>query len=65
MDDLVSSVAKFNPEIKTFDLSVFTGNYVTQDITEVYLSNLEAQRGAASRSKIPVSEDVIGLYNKE
>eukprot|EP00842_Homolaphlyctis_polyrhiza_P004985 jgi/Hompol1/5488/HPOL_001988-RA len=64
LDDLVSSVAKFSSEIKTFDVSVFNGKYVTGDITPEYLQKLESQRNESTKSKkVPVSEHVVGLYN--
>lgn len=65
LEDLVSSVSKFNPSIKNFDLSVFTGCYVTGNITEEYLNGLERQRSdSAKKSKPPSSDDVIGLHNR-
>ncbi|KAI8907252.1 phosphoribosyltransferase-like protein [Gorgonomyces haynaldii] len=65
LEDMVHSVAKFNPDINNFDLSVFTGNYVTGDIDEPYILRLEKQRSESTRSlKIPAAEDVIGLHNR-
>ena len=44
LDDLIWSVQQGNPDIKSFDCSCFDGNYLTKDIDEPYLNNLEAQR---------------------
>jgi len=44
LSDLVSSVRQFNPKITTFDCSVFTGDYVTGGVDEVYLAQIERLR---------------------
>ena len=44
LDDLIWSVQQGNPDIQSFDCSCFDGNYLTKDIDELYLDNLEAQR---------------------
>ena len=44
LSDLISAVRQFNPSIKTFDCSVFTGEYVTGGVDEEYLSHLEQLR---------------------
>ncbi|CAN0261085.1 unnamed protein product, partial [Chrysoparadoxa australica] len=41
MDDLRRAVQKGNPHIQRFEDSVFTGDYVTADINDDYLSQLE------------------------
>ncbi|KAJ3275506.1 amidophosphoribosyltransferase [Terramyces sp. JEL0728] len=64
LENLVQSVAKFNPEITKFDVSVFTGCYVTGDIDEAYLRSLEKQRSLSMQNlRIPTSDDVMGLFN--
>ena len=45
LPDLISSVRRFNPSITAFDCSVFTGEYVTGGVDEVYLAQLEQLRG--------------------
>jgi amidophosphoribosyltransferase len=61
---MISSVSKFNPAIKEFDVSVFTGNYVTGDIDEQYIQSLESKRTEGSKKRrTPIAEDVIGLHN--
>ncbi|KAI0797581.1 phosphoribosyltransferase-like protein [Abortiporus biennis] len=44
LPDLISSVQQFNPSIKQFDCSVFTGEYVTGGVSEEYLAHLESLR---------------------
>ncbi|KNC98620.1 amidophosphoribosyltransferase [Spizellomyces punctatus DAOM BR117] len=62
--DLVQSVAKFNPQISQFDVSVFNGCYVTGDIDEEYFLHLERLRNDNTRdSREPAAADVIGLHN--
>ncbi|KAJ3299128.1 amidophosphoribosyltransferase [Borealophlyctis nickersoniae] len=64
LDDLVESVAKYNPNIKNFDVSVFNGCYITGDIDDKYLLELEQSRSdAAKAEKAPVSARPIGLHN--
>ena len=64
LDDLVRAVAKGNPEIGQFDTSVFTGNYVTGDVGDEYLSQLQASRNDASKTERRASDDdVIDLHN--
>ena len=61
LPDLISSVRQFNPNIATFDCSVFTGDYVTGGVDESYLQVLEGLRadnvkGKSVRSDIGVLE---------
>lgn len=64
MDDLVESVSKFNPAIKEFDVSVFTGKYVTGDVDEAYFSQLERGRSASMQLlRDPSAAEVLGLFN--
>ncbi|KAG9127522.1 amidophosphoribosyltransferase [Ceratobasidium sp. 392] len=57
LPDLVSAVRQFNPAIKEFDCSVFTGEYVTGGVSEEYLEKLEKLRNDAAKGK-PVEEAV-------
>ena len=64
LDDLVRAVAKGNPDISQFDTSVFTGEYITGDVGEDYLSNLQALRNDAIKKERRESDDeVIDLHN--
>lgn len=51
--DLVASVQGLNPAIKTFDCSVFTGEYVTGGVDEAYLSGLEETRADKVKTSSP------------
>lgn len=51
LPDLISSVRQFNPAIERFDTSVFTGEYVTGGVDEVYLSHLESLRADNAKKK--------------
>lgn len=46
LQDVVDSVRAFNPDVlNDFEDSCFSGKYVTDEITEVYLAALEEKRG--------------------
>lgn len=42
--DLMASVSDYNPDITTFDTSVFNGHYVTGDINKKYLKKIAKKR---------------------
>ena len=42
---------KGNPEIREFDLSCFNGEYVTGDVSDSYLSQVEALRSDDAKTK--------------
>ncbi|KAG6333229.1 hypothetical protein ID866_5864 [Astraeus odoratus] len=51
LPDLINSVRQFNPSLETFDCSVFTGEYVTGGVDEVYLSHIESLRADHVKNK--------------
>jgi amidophosphoribosyltransferase len=64
MEDLVDAVKEGSPDINGFDASVFTGEYVTGDIDNNYLDNLQSIRSDAAKKVRRESEDeVIDLHN--
>jgi len=64
MEDLVDAVKKGSPDISGFDASVFTGEYVTGDIDNIYLDNLKTIRSDAAMNERRESEDDgIDLHN--
>ncbi|KAG0168296.1 amidophosphoribosyltransferase [Apophysomyces sp. BC1034] len=63
LDDLVQSVRKFNPEIETFDTSVFDCNYVTGGVDEAYMAYIEGERSDDSRPRSSVDSESVGLHN--
>lgn len=68
LDDLVSAAREGNPDIKQFDTSVFTGEYITNDIDKGYLAAIEARRNDGAKSGGPTDvsagdDEVMDLYN--
>ncbi len=51
LNDLIRDVKVSNPHIKNFDCSCFDGHYVTGDINEAYLNNIESARGDLNKNK--------------
>lgn len=49
LDDLVHCVSDVNPDIEGWESSVFDGQYITGDIDQKYLDNLESQRSDARK----------------
>jgi len=54
VDDLIAAVRRGNPAIEQFDLSCFTGEYVTGDVSTAYLERIAEQRndGEKERRKV-------------
>ena len=50
LDDLIMAAQAGNEEIKQFECSIFNGKYVTDDIDDKYLRNLEDVRNDKSKS---------------
>ena len=66
LSDLEHAVRRGNPHIQRFEASCFSGEYVTADIDQVYLSDLEQQRADAAKSEKRDRADasnVVGLHN--
>lgn len=55
LDDLIKVVKENNPNIKNLDCSCFNGEYITGDINEAYLNNIESARGDATKIKKPAN----------
>jgi len=63
--DLVSAVSCANPEISTFDTSVFNGQYITKDIDQAYLDRLDAMRNNAKKEDSDKDADsIIDMHNE-
>jgi len=55
---------KNNPNIASFDCSVFTGEYVTGGVTVDYLQQLENLRSDTAKQERRISDhEVIELHN--
>jgi amidophosphoribosyltransferase len=64
LDDLIDAVVRGNPSIERFDDSVFTGEYITGDIGNEYLNDLQTSRSDAAKKERRDSDDeVIDLHN--
>jgi amidophosphoribosyltransferase len=62
---LIDAVCHKHSKITRFDCSVFTGEYVTQDISADYLSQLELFRSDAAKEarRVRAGNVVIELHN--
>jgi amidophosphoribosyltransferase len=64
LDDLIDAVKRGSESIAGFDASVFTGEYITGDIDNSYLNNLQSARNDAAKNERRESEnEVIDLHN--
>ncbi|MFT7321816.1 amidophosphoribosyltransferase, partial [Congregibacter sp.] len=65
LDELISCSREGNPLIDAFDCSVFDGHYVTGDVDEQYLADLDAARNdeAQNMSRQESDGDGVGMYN--
>ena len=64
LDDLIDAVRHKHAQIQDFECSVFTGEYITQDVTSEYLSQLELFRAdAAKEARKRASQSVIEMEN--
>ena len=64
LDDLIDAVRHKNAQITGFDTSVFTGEYITQDVTSEYLDQLELFRSdAAKQARQAAVQSVIEIEN--
>lgn len=52
MEDLIDSVRDFNSKLTQFDCSCFTGNYITGDVADEYLSELEKRRNDSAKCSV-------------
>ena len=68
LEDLISCVNDVNEDINGWECSVFTGDYITGDVDEAYLTRLEDLRKDETRSTSQVANDdnaIIDLHNDE
>ena len=50
LEDLIAAAQAGNEEIRHFECSIFNGKYVTDDIDDKYLKNLEDNRNDKSKA---------------
>ncbi|MDW7747789.1 amidophosphoribosyltransferase [Halomonas sp.] len=66
LEDLKAACREVNPELEAFDCSVFDGKYVTGDIDERYLSDLEASRSDDAKQQRSAGDHaLVGMHNQE
>jgi amidophosphoribosyltransferase len=68
LDDLVETCQEGNPNVASFDCSVFNGEYLAGNITPDYLANLEARRndaakGNSEKTQALADNEIIDLHN--
>ena len=65
LEDLIRAVNRHNPRLQRFDTSIFTGEYVTGDVSVAYLQRLERSRNdeAKEHTRRRIEGDNIELHN--
>lgn len=61
LDDLVEAVRAGNPTLRNFDASVFTGDYITGDVSEEYLRYLERLRSDGAKERRRQRDQLLAL----
>ncbi|OOZ36612.1 amidophosphoribosyltransferase [Solemya velesiana gill symbiont] len=67
LDDLIAAVKKKGKSsVESFDTSVFDGVYVTGDVSDQYLEQLELLRSdSAKKGRESTNSNLLGIYNNE
>lgn len=65
VEDLIAASTDGNPEVDGFECSVFTGEYITGDVDDLYLERINLLRNDAAQTELARSEEtsVVGLDN--
>ena len=63
LEDLIDAVHKGNTKIKQFDTSCFDHKYVTGDIDDAYLQNIEALRNDTAQAGRQIDTAIIDMHN--
>lgn len=64
LDDLIASCHRGNKNIKHFDCSVFDGQYVTGDIDQNYLDEIDQRRNDnAKKDNLECENEILGIHN--
>ena len=64
LNALMISVQQENPSIREFDATVFTGKYVTGDVTPEYLENIAELRNDAAKKKREKDATNLEMHNE-
>ncbi len=65
LEDLKDAVRKWSRKIEDFDDSVFSGNYITGDVNETYLRQLDLLRSDAAKQQRKQESMLSGLSDQE
>ncbi|MBW5798818.1 amidophosphoribosyltransferase [Halomonas elongata] len=65
LEDLKAACREVNPALDEFDCSVFDGRYITGDIDEAYLAELEAMRNDEAKLASAGDHALVGMHNQE
>ncbi|MDD1612346.1 MAG: amidophosphoribosyltransferase, partial [Methylococcaceae bacterium] len=65
LQDLIDAVRKGNPHIKHFDTSCFSKEYITGDIDDAYLDQIEALRNDHAQTQRNAENFIIEMQNCE
>jgi len=65
LEDLVSATCDGADVKYDFDCSVFNNQYITGDIDEAYLDDLQSRRNEAKKKKANLESGIIDLHNDE
>jgi len=60
LEDLITSATEGNPDLTSFEDSVFSGNYITGDVDHEYLAALESSRNDAQKKATNSVEIIEG-----
>jgi len=63
LDDLVDAVRELNPDLKSFEDSVFSACYITKEVDDAYLEALAKKRsdGAKQEAKADSEDACLDL----
>lgn len=65
IEDLIDSAQKGNENIKNFDTSCFTGEYVTGDVSADYLAHVESLRNDSAKESNNLDEGLTDLTKNQ
>ena len=65
LEDLIDAVRKGNPDIKHFDTSCFSNEYITGDIDDAYLERIGALRNDNAQTERNQESFIIEMQNSD
>lgn len=64
LEDLIKSCGRGNKNISQFDCSVFDGKYITGDVNQKYLDDIDKRRNDnAKQKKYSRENEILGIHN--